>query len=110
MESIGLREAYMKKASTHDFCRLLMALPLLPAEYIRPQFDKLRNSSLPPALERLVNYIEQQWINNSVFTVESWSVFMQPIRTNNDVEGWHHRMNTTGSPKNMYRLIELLYA
>jgi len=24
---------------------------------------------------------------------ENWSVYRRVIRTNNDVEGWHHRLN-----------------
>jgi hypothetical protein len=41
----------------------------------------------------LTKYIEKTWITSSVWPVHSWSVFMRPTRTNNDVEGWHHRLN-----------------
>ena len=51
---------------------------------------------------------------NSVWTVSSWSVFMQQQRTSNDVEGWHHRLNTCCSQQinvrgvNMYLLMKVL--
>ena len=35
-----------------------------------------------------------QDIRNSVFDIDYWCVFMFSIRTNNDVEGWHNRVNT----------------
>jgi hypothetical protein len=43
---------------------------------------------------------------------DSWSVFMRPTRTNNDVEGWHHRLNKdkkAGSGnKGLYTIAPLL--
>ena len=42
----------------------------------------------------------------------SWSVFMKSVRTNNDVEGWHHGLHTRAQDKSqlpMYLLIDLLY-
>jgi hypothetical protein len=41
----------------------------------------------------LTNYIEKTWITSSIWPVHSWSVFMRPTRTNNDVEGLHFRLN-----------------
>jgi hypothetical protein len=32
-------------------------------------------------------YIEDTWMTSTVWTVPTWSVFNQAIRTNNDVEG-----------------------
>ncbi|CAG2244808.1 unnamed protein product [Mytilus edulis] len=37
------------------------------------------------------------WIKSTVWPVESWTVFSQPTRTNNDVEGWHRRINKKSS-------------
>ena len=44
-------------------------------------------------LIKLVNYIRKTWITSTVYQISSWCVFGQPIRTNNDVEGWHRRLN-----------------
>jgi hypothetical protein len=60
----------------------------------------------------LTKYIEKTWITSSVWPVHSWSVFMRPTRTNNDVEGWHHRLNQdkkAGSGnKGLYTIAPLL--
>ena len=52
-----------------------------------------------------------QWMENPVFTPKDWSVYKQPIRTNNDIEGWHNALNRrAGGQCNLplYYLIELL--
>ena len=42
----------------------------------------------------------------------TWSVFRQPVQTNNDMEGWHYPLNNKAShgQLNLYKLIQLLYA
>lgn len=42
----------------------------------------------------LTQYVRDQWIQNPVFPIRSWSVYQFAIRTANDVEGWQHRMNS----------------
>jgi len=71
-----------------------MALPFLPAEHIQPAFRCLRQLQTAP-LQRLVDYVETNWIHNTIWPVESWSVYNQPTRTNNDVE----RVGTGASTK-----------
>ena len=46
-----------------------------------------------------------------VWTTESWSVYNQSMRTNNDVEGWHHRINHrgNGTAPPFYMLVPLLF-
>lgn len=49
-------------------------------------------------------YIETQWINGP-FQLAQWSVYGKALRTNNDVEGWHHRINSClGQCLGVYRL------
>ena len=46
------------------------------------------------------------------FSPKDWSVYRQPIRTNNDIEGWHHALNRRAGGKSnlpLYILIELLH-
>ena len=62
-------------------------------------------------LGRLVQYIRRQWIESEVFTPRNWCVYKEPVRTNNDLEGWHNALNRwaggqCGLP--LYLLIELL--
>ena len=41
----------------------------------------------------------------------SWSSYKCPVRTNNDVEGWHHAINGVAKTNsmNMYLLISILH-
>ena len=59
-----------------------------------------------------MDYVDNQWINTNTFPPSSWSVYGQPVCTNNDIEGWHN------SPKRravgrvhlpFYLLIQLLH-
>ena len=64
-----------------------MALQYLPAEHIAPVFHQLEDKAFTAALQTLWWYIRATWIENQTWPTTSWSVFMQAIRTNNDVEG-----------------------
>ena len=49
---------------------------------------------------------------STIFTPKDWSVFKQPIRTNNDIEGWHNALNRRAGGQcrlQFYLLIELLH-
>ena len=66
----------------------------------------------PSPLRNLTDYIQEQWIESTVFTPKDWSVFKQPIRTNNDIEGWHNALNRRAGGQcrlQFYLLIELLH-
>ncbi|XP_052770785.1 uncharacterized protein LOC128210477 [Mya arenaria] len=86
---------------------MLLALQLLSASHIRRAFDKLAETATTEATRSLTAYIERQWMTNPIFAVEDWSVFRQIIRTNNDVEGWHNRLNQKvgGIGLGFYRLV-----
>ena len=92
-----------------------MALCYLPQEHIQPSFRRLKERIDPeqlPKLMDLTKYIEKTWITSSVWPVHSWSVFMRPTRTNNDVEWWHHRLNKNkkagSGNKGLYSIAPLL--
>ena len=63
-----------------------------------------------PPLTQLCNYVERQWITSSFYQPRRWSVFMEEIRTNNDLEGWHRRLNENAKRGQIqfYLLLELL--
>lgn len=93
-----------------------MASCFLPHEHILPAFQHLQDQINPeesPKLHELTTYILNTWMTSTVWPIESWSVFMRPTRINNDVEGWHNRLNTsrkTGSGnKGLYTLAPLLH-
>ena len=104
MPKLGLPAAYYKKTASFNFCRRLMALQFLQVEYIEAVGP-------PPTINCILIYYRTQWLENRVFPVASWSVFKRKIRTNNDVEGCHHRshnMVTNQSSLNVCKLIHLL--
>nr|XP_034315216.1 uncharacterized protein LOC117685079 [Crassostrea gigas] len=49
----------------------------------------------PEVLAPVMDYVYRTWIRASIFKIHHWSVFMTSIRTNNDVGGWHNRLNTS---------------
>ena len=88
-----------------------MALPFLPHHEIPPMFQRLRLQAQAQPLRDLVNYIERQWIESTMFPPKDWSVYRQPVRTNNDIEGWHLELNRRAGGQSglpLYLLIELL--
>ncbi len=55
--------------------------------------------------------MEETWIKDDArYPRAQWSVFNKAIRTNNDTEGWHTRLNTDADKIKipMYRLINTL--
>ena len=106
----GLATAYMTQHGVYSYCKKLLALPFLPATSIATVFDQLEAKANSPELQSLVTYIRGTWIDSRLWPPTAWSVYGQPVRTNNDVEGWHHRLNRKAGNNglNMYLLFELL--
>ena len=92
-----------------------MALPFLPGDHITPAFDAIVASlpnSLDPRLAKVIDYMQRQWINHRLWTPSTWTAYRETVRTNNDVEGWHHRLNKRAQRGNLdvYQLAPLLHA
>ena len=85
--------AYQQRDDVNKFVRKLMALPLIPEEHVVPSFEAMTTGVLEGPMQRLVDYIDQTWIRSRTWPVVSWCVYGQAVRTNNEVEGWHTRMN-----------------
>ena len=60
----------------------------------------------------LLNYIQRTWIYSNVWPPKSWSQFQKCLRTNNDCEGWHRRLNYKIHRHNLpfYQLIAILHS
>ena len=61
---------------------------------------------------QFAEYVSTTWINGSTWGPTDWTCFKQAIRTNNDVEGWHHGLNHRASGRAqlpMYLLIQFLH-
>ena len=102
----------MKKSLTHKFIRRLFSLPFLPAHAIIRVFDSiLAMPDIAEPLRQLLNYIKNTWVSSRIWSPSSWSVYNRLIRTNNDVEGWHRRLNSRIHRHNLplYQLIQVLF-
>ena len=93
VQELGLQAAYTSDDGVYRYIKKLMALPFLPHREIRPMFQLLRRQAQTQPLQDLVSYINRQWIKSTVFPPKNWSVYRQPVRTNNDIEGWHNALN-----------------
>ena len=110
VQELGLQVAYTEDQGTYEWIRKLLALPFLPYTEITTQFERLRLGAEGPHKE-LAEYVASQWIYNATFPVKDWSVFMQPVRTNNDREGWHNALNRHANGRcslPFYMLLQLL--
>ena len=89
---------------------MLFALPYLPVDNIIRSFDQIA-SVTNDQLRPLVDYIRSTWIQGQ-WSPEDWCVYKRCIRANNDVEGWHNRLNMKAQRGNiqLYLLIHLLHS
>jgi len=110
-EVSGLRAQYRQYGDVYRALRLIFALPFLPPENISSAFSSMRTNLEELGFSELTDYIHKAWITSKRWSPRTWSIFNQSIRTNNDVEGWHNRLNRKAktTPLNLYMLIQLLY-
>ena len=112
VQELGLQSAYTNDPGTHRFLRKMMALPFLPEVDIVPMFTRLERQASTTALQDFTQYVQSTWIESRTWPPSTWSVFMQSVRTNNDLEGWHMGLNRRASGKSdlpFYLLIQLLH-
>jgi len=94
----------------HEYIKLFFALPYIPEEHISP-FNRIKAGTTAQQ-QPLVDYIEQTWVSEHPWSPSNWCVYKRAICTNNDVEGWHNRLNTKAQQPNLlfYKLVSLLNA
>ena len=109
------QRAYNEKEDVHRFDPTTVNGPTLPSARTHwasisstgPKSHYQRISRFHGICVKAVGYV---WRQSSTFGVRNWSVFVASVRTNNDLEGWHNRinsrMNSTG-PVPLYLLQEL---
>ena len=110
---LGLATQYKRDLGTKDICRQMMALALLPKEYVTLLFPALKERCFRSRLTNLKKfaiYMEKNWINGW-FTPQDWVRFIEFVRTNNHTEGWHRALNKMFGKKNVnfYVLLKGLY-
>ena len=112
MQELGLQTAYTSDQGTYSFLRKIMSLPFLPSDEITPMFTRLERQARTEHLRLFMGYVKSTWISSTTWPPSSWSVYLQSVHTNNDVEGWHNRLNRRAHGKSQlpfYMLIQLLH-
>ena len=106
----GLAVLYREDPDIQRFIRRAAVLPLIPMPLIDDVwFQALEDINLHPTnVTPFADYVTEYWVEGDR---QRWNHFTnQGPRTNNNVEGWHSRINKKlnhGHP-NIFQLIELL--
>ena len=108
IKMLGLEGSYRNHAGTYRLCRSLMALAMLPEFTIVVAFEALVVNVQDDTLKKLVAYVRKVWIESRLFPPRSWNWYNEGIRTNNDTEGWHNKLNSGSSKLPTYRLFSAL--
>jgi hypothetical protein len=90
VQSLGLVQAYESRPDIRLHIRKLMAIAFLPLHLVRVTFAALEYQS-DAMLLPLFHYFRTQWLTAA--TPSMWNVYGEDLRTNNDCEGWHLRIN-----------------
>ncbi|CAF3744495.1 unnamed protein product [Rotaria sordida] len=96
-QQLGLSSQYAADDEIRNTCRKLMALALMPISLVLQAYDDLHGSVLESSsttfdsLKPLFSYFENQWIKN--VDIQRWNVYGLHMRTNNNAEGYHNRLN-----------------
>ena len=87
-------------------------LCFLPAEIITNEFETVEEAAkdCDDRVQDHLQYVRWNWIDGS-WRPAIWSVFGQPVRTSNNFEGWHRRLNAKVNHRrlNFYQLLQLLH-
>lgn len=85
----------MRREREFRFLRKLLVLPLLPADHMQPAFDAIvaRAPANCTELQQMLQYVRSTWLQHAIWAPVNVSAYGQQVRTNNDVEGWHRRLN-----------------
>ena len=108
---LGLRTAYLEKGAIYQVIKCILALPYLPRRHIADAFNQLRiQAGDSEQMVALCTYVSATWMESTVWGVGNWSGYRRLIRTNNDTEGWHRRLNSRAGRENLqlYVLLPLL--
>lgn len=111
---MGLHSAYQHQTNLRSYMKELMSVSNLPAPQIPRAFAnlKLRCPATESAsrLRVLLRYFEDNWVLSDKVPPKNWSTYKRAIRTNNDCEGWHNRLNDAlpSEHPNIYLLIKEL--
>ena len=90
VQVLGLSQFCINQESHRIYIRNLLVLAFVPFELIPQTFQGLKYDC-PVELHALLNYFENYWME--VVDHKLWNMYGVQRRTNNNLEGWHLRLN-----------------
>ena len=100
-QTFGLQAiAAEEEAESEDLCKIYtrsQAMRHLPENLILNAFECIRGTSRPfpenHQVHKYVKYLQDTWMQSTVHPPSTWCQYRLPLRTNNDLEGWHRSYN-----------------
>ena len=92
VQDLGLVVPYNSSEVVRDLVHQLMALPFIPAEHVQKLYEDMERRTPEGPCQDLLQYFHDTWMTGN-WSPKDWCVYGQGIHTNNDVEGWHPRLN-----------------
>ena len=110
MQECSLQAAHSTDDSTIKYLRKIMPLCFIPAQRVTQIFRRLLREATTNTLTPLLQHINHTWIMCDIWPSAAWSVYYKSVRMNNDLKGWHNRLNARGRAQmNLYILVSLLH-
>ena len=62
-------------------------------------------------IKKFFSYVQKTWFQSNVWTPRNVCAYQRLVRTNNDLEGYHYRLNSRCGMNHppLYKLVEVLY-
>ena len=92
VQGLGLTKTYKEDSALRQEVKMLFALPLLPQRDMIKGFEEMEMNA-DARLADLMQYMRSTWFNSSVWKPANLCSYQRLVRTNNDVEGYHRRLN-----------------
>lgn len=115
VQEYGMAVAYRESERVREVVQMVFALPMLPLECVEVGFAYVQQKAEALDMEQLFSYIKKYWFGQGAtagWTPKDWVVFGVWTRTNNDLEGWHRRLNAmfANPHPNLYQCIGVLFS
>ena len=98
VNQMGLMLEYKTEGAIRQIIKGIYSLPYLPPRDMHPAFnaiaDKARQEETCEKLMKFLDYVESYWLRSSIWRPCNISVYQRLVRTNNDLEGYHNRLNS----------------
>lgn len=96
VQEIGLVQSYKLDKETRNTIQLCGALSFLkPADVEEGWLFIMENITPHSQMTEFLDYFVGQWMENSNIPISLWNSYRHRHRTNNAVEGWNHKINSS---------------